>query len=89
MSILVFFLIPCAALYNVKRVIVVHISEVFPVLWGTRQGAIPSPTFANILLHLLLEALDDSSRGAFLHQHHVPGVCYADDLLLLAPIPDT
>ena len=51
---------------------------------GVQDWARLSPTFANIFLHPLLEALDDSCRGAFLHQHHVPEVCYADDLLLLA-----
>ena len=61
-----------------------NISEEFPVVRGTRQGAILSPTFANVFLHPLLAALDDSSLGAYLHQHHVPGACYADDLLLLS-----
>ena len=32
----------------------------------------------------LIDALDRSARGALLHGHHVPAVCYADDLLLLS-----
>ena len=50
---------------------------------GTRQGAILSPALANIFLHPLLATLDDCGRGA-LYQHHVPAVCYADDLFLLS-----
>ena len=59
-------------------------SEMFSVVRGTRQGAILSPAFANVFLHPLLAALDDSGCGAFTLQHHVPAVCYADDLLLLS-----
>ena len=43
-----------------------------------------SPEFANAYLRPLLAALDASGLGADLYGHHVPGVCYADDLLLLA-----
>ena len=50
---------------------------------GTRQGAILSPTLANISLYPLLEMLDRSGLGACLHGAHVPAVCYADDLLLV------
>ena len=60
------------------------ISEEFSVVRGTRQGAILSPAFANVFLHPLLAALDDIGCGAYLQQHHVPGVCYADDLFLLS-----
>ena len=35
-------------------------------------------------LHPLLTSLDGSGLGAYFHQHHVPGVCYADDLLLMS-----
>ena len=59
-------------------------SEAFRICRGTRQGAILSPTLANIFLLPLIEALDRSSRGAFLHSQHIPVVCYADDLLLLS-----
>ena len=37
-----------------------------------------------MFLRPLLATLDRSGDGAYLHQHHVPGVCYADDLLLLS-----
>ena len=60
------------------------ISEKFTVVRGTRQGAILSPAFANVFLHPLLNTLDGSGCGAYLQQHHVPAVCYADDLLLLS-----
>ena len=59
-------------------------SEPFQICRGTSQGAILSPTPANIFLFPLIEALDGSARGALLHGHHVPAVCYADDLLLLS-----
>ena len=39
---------------------------------------------SNIFLFPLIEALDRSNRGALLHGHHVPAICYADDLLLLS-----
>ena len=60
------------------------VSERFPVLRGTRQGAILSPCLANVYLFPLLRDLDQSGNGAYLHQHHVPAVCYADDLFLLS-----
>ena len=60
------------------------ISEKFTVVRGTRQGAILSPAFANVFLYPLLNTLDGSGCGAYLQQHHVPAVCYADDLLLLS-----
>ena len=59
-------------------------SEVFSVKCGTRQGAILSPSLANVFFRPLLQRLDDSGLGAYLHGCHVPGVCYADDLLLLS-----
>lgn len=59
-------------------------SEEFSVARGTRQGAILSPAFANVFLYPLLASLDNSGCGAYPHQHHVPGVCYADDLLLMS-----
>ena len=46
-------------------------SEPFQICRGTRQGAILSPTLANIFLSPLIEALDRSNRGALLHGHHV------------------
>ena len=60
------------------------LSSEFRVLRGTRQGAILSPTLANVYLLPLIAALDDSGRGATLHGCHVPAVCYADDLCLIS-----
>ena len=54
------------------------------ILRGTRQGAILSPTLANIFIYPLMEAVDRSGCGALLHGHHVPAVCYADDILLIS-----
>lgn len=59
-------------------------SEQFSIQRGTRQGAILSPALANIFLFPLLQTLDSSGCGAYLHGHHVPAVCYADDLMLLS-----
>ena len=60
------------------------ISGTFRVRRGTRQGAILSPIFANVFLQPLLATLDESDLGADLYGHHVPAICYADDLLLLS-----
>ena len=60
------------------------LSREFKILRGTRQGAILSPTLANVFIRPLLVALDDSGRGAVLHGCHVPAVCYADDLCLIS-----
>ena len=60
------------------------LSRDFRVRRGTRQGAILSPTLANVFLLPLIASLDDSGKGAFLHGCHVPAVCYADDLCLLS-----
>ena len=46
-------------------------SEPFQICRDTRQGAILSPTLANIFLFPLIEVLDRSNRGALLHGHHV------------------
>lgn len=59
-------------------------SESLHICRGTRQGAILSPTLANIFLYPLIEALDRSGCGARLNGHHVPAVCYADDIFLVS-----
>lgn len=60
------------------------ISSTFRVRRGTRQGAILSPIFANVYLYPLVAAIDESGLGADLFGHHVPAICYADDLLLIS-----
>ena len=60
-------------------------SKGFRIGRGTRQGAILSPTLANVFLYPLLEMLDRSGLGAWLHGAHVPAVRYAGDLILLSP----
>ena len=60
------------------------LSSSFRIRRGTRQGAILSPILANVYLHPLVAALDERCLGADLYGHHVPAVCYADDILLLA-----
>ena len=64
-------------------------SGTFRVYRGTRQTKfhaqfILSPIFANVYLQPLVAALDESGLGADLYGHHVPAICYADDLLLLS-----
>ena len=56
----------------------------FHIRRGTRQGAILSPTLANVFLRPLIASLDESGKGAYLHGCHVPAVCYADDVCLLS-----
>ena len=60
------------------------ISDTFCVRRGTRQSAILSPVFANAYLRAVVAALDNSALGADLYGHHVPVICYANDLLLLS-----
>ena len=39
---------------------------------------------ANVFLYPLIQILDRSGLGAWLHGVHVPAVCYSDDVLLLS-----
>ena len=59
-------------------------SHSFKIDRGTRQGAILSPTLANVYFRPLVELLDDADVGARLLNAHVPAICYADDLLLIS-----
>ena len=60
------------------------LSQSVKIRRGTRQGAILSPTLANVFLAPLVSQLDKSGLGAYIHNCHVPAVCYADDLFVLA-----
>ena len=61
-----------------------HRSNNFVIKRGTRQGAILSPALANVFFKPLLSLLDATKFGAHIFGHHVPAVCYADDLMLLS-----
>ena len=52
---------------------------------GTRQGAILSPNFWAIYADPLLERLRGLGLGAHVAGLFVGAVCYADDVLLIAP----
>ena len=61
-----------------------HRSGCFDITRGTRQGAILSPTLANVFFQPLVSLLDATMRGAHVLGCHVPAACYADDLMLLS-----
>ena len=52
---------------------------------GTRQGAILSPIFWAVYADPLLQRLRDLGLGAHVAGLFVGAVCYADDVLLIAP----
>ena len=61
------------------------ISKTFSIANGTRQGSIASPTFWAVYLDPLLSQLRREGVGCHLAGIFMGAVCYADDLILLAP----
>ena len=63
-----------------------HISELFQISQGVRQGSILSPYLYNIYTELLLASLEqDSVVGTSLHGVFTGIIMYADDIILLSP----
>ena len=64
-------------------------SERFEVTNGMCQGGVLSPVLFAVYLDSLLDSLCSSGRGCFWGNHFCGVLCYADDLTILAPSPDT
>ena len=58
------------------------LSSSFCVSNGIRQGSVLSPV---LYLDELLDILSDSTVGCYWGGHFAGAVCYADDIVLLAP----
>ena len=57
----------------------------FPIVNGTRQGSIASPTFWSVYMDPLLKQLRNLGVGCHVGNVYMGVVAYADDLVLLAP----
>ena len=62
-------------------------SDTFRVSNGVRQGGVLSPVLFSVYIDELLHKLKDSGVGYYMGCEFAGGVCYADDLALLAPSP--
>ena len=60
-------------------------SRSFCVSNGVRQGSVLSPVLFSVYLYSLLDRLADSSVGCYWGHQFAGALCYADDLVLLAP----
>ena len=63
------------------------LSSPFHVSNGVRQGGVLSPVLFSVYLDGLLEKLADSGVGCHWGHLFAGAVCYADDIVLLAPCP--
>ena len=57
----------------------------FHVSNGVRQGGVLSPMLFAVYIDSLLEMLEASGVGCYSGGCFVGAVCYADDIVLLAP----
>ena len=62
-------------------------SEMFSVANGVRQGGVLSPILFTVYIDDLLSQLEDAGIGCYWNHHYVGAICYADDIVLLAPSP--
>ena len=60
-------------------------SDTFSISNGTRQGAILSPAFWSVYCDPMIEELRKFGVGAHVEGVFMGVVCYADDVLLIAP----
>ena len=60
-------------------------SSTFKLSNGTRQGAILSPIFWSVYMDPLLKRLRNLGLGVYIGGIFLGAVCYADDVLLIAP----
>ena len=60
-------------------------SSMMPISNGTRQGAILSPLFWAVYADPMLQRLRQLGLGAHIAGLFMGAVCYADDVLLVAP----
>ena len=63
------------------------LSDPFHVSNGVRQGGVLSPVLFSVYLDGLLQKLADSGVGCHWGNLFAGAVCYADDIVLLAPCP--
>ena len=63
------------------------LSVPFNVSNGVRQGGVLSPILFSVYLDDLLKKLSDSGVGCYWGHLFAGAVCYADDIVLLAPCP--
>ena len=63
------------------------LSNSFSVSNGVRQGGVLSPILFSLYLDGLLQKLADSGAGCHWGHLFAGAVCYADDIVLLAPCP--
>ena len=61
------------------------LSDSFSVSNGVRQGSVLSPVLFSVYLDELLEKLSKSGVGCHWGGAFVGALCYADDIVLLAP----
>ena len=62
-----------------------HLSKIFSVTNGVKQGGVLSPILFTIYLDCLLERLRLSGAGCYIGNVFCGSLAYADDLVLLAP----
>ena len=62
-------------------------SNKFSVSNGVRQGGVLSPILFTVYVDDLLTELEKKGVGCYWNNHFVGGLCYADDIALLAPSP--
>ena len=63
------------------------LSDSFKVSNGVRQGSVLSPVLFSVYLDGFLEELGNSGVGCQWGCLFVGAICYADDIVLLAPCP--
>ena len=63
------------------------LSDSFSVSNGVRKGGVHSPILFSVYLDGLLQKLADSGVGCHWGHLFAGAVCYADDIVLLAPCP--
>ena len=63
------------------------LSNPFHLSNGVRQGGVLSPVLFSVYLDSLLQKLADSGVGCHWDNLFAGAVCYADDIVLLAPCP--
>ena len=60
-------------------------SEMFPIVNGTRQGSVLSPTLFAIYMDEILVTLRNLGVGCYVGEVFMGAMGYADDLVMLAP----
>ena len=61
------------------------LSKSFHVPNGVRQGSVLSPVLFSVSIDSLLDSLEEISVGCYWGHQFAGALCYADDLVLLAP----